>query len=410
MLTRRTFLGATAATAAMLGTTKVVLAEDGAANRRFLFINAQGGWDPLCVFAPQFDAEAIDMEPEAEPWMVGGLSLVDHPARPQTRDFFQRRHGEVAVLNGVSTRSVNHETCQAVALTGSTSEDRPDWATIVAHERRDAHSLPHLVVSGPAFAGPHSVFVSRAEGRLQQTIDGTLLIDNDNPLRIPAAPGSRVVDRFLRQRAQARSRVSEDSTRLSDYQEALSRARELSDSALELRLVSGVDFGGRLQTAISALAGGVSRCASVGTGFVWDTHDDNAPQSGLFEGFFSELDLALVALASTLGPDGIPLSQSTVVVVTSEMARTPAFNATGGRDHWPYTSMMLWGPGVVGDRSFGGYTSLYTGIGVDDSGAPDPSQPGISTDAVGATLLTLGDIDPVEHVRSGAKAIAGLIG
>jgi uncharacterized protein (DUF1501 family) len=213
----------------------------------------------------------------------------------------------------------------------------------------------------------------------------------------------------LQARGVARAQQAEDRQALIDYQEAMARARSLSDASLELRLVSGQDFGGRLQTAISALAAGVCRCATVGTGFIWDTHEDNSLQTGLFEGFFGDLDQVLTSLANTLGPEGSPLSEDTVVVVTSEMARTPAFNGTGGRDHWPYTSMMLMGPGVAGDRSFGGYTSLYTGIGVDAGGDPDQSQPGISTDSLGATLLTLGDVDPAEYLRSDASPIPGLL-
>ena len=408
-LTRRTLLGSAAASLAVLGGTRLVLAGNAQSQCRFLFINAEGGWDPLAVFAPLFGATQIDMEPEAEPWTIGGLSLVDSPLRPMTRAFFEAHHAEVALLNGVSTRSVNHEICQVVALTGSTSEDRPDWATILGYEERDSNSLPHLVVSGPSFTGDLSVFVSNAEGLLQPAIDGSILQFNDNPVRGAEAAPSRIVDRFLEQRGAARALLNEDSQQLTDYREALRRAKSLTDSRLELELVAGEDFRGRLDTAISALGAGLSRCASVGTGFIWDTHEDNSLQSGLFENFFTALDQGLASLSSTLGPEGNPLSQDTIVVVTSEMARTPAYNGTGGRDHWPYTSMMLMGPGIAGNRSFGGYTDLYTGIGVDSGGAPDPSQPGISAESLGATLLTLGDIDPAQYVRGGAVPIGGLL-
>ncbi|MCX4245972.1 DUF1501 domain-containing protein [Paraliomyxa miuraensis] len=409
MLTRRSLIGSLAASTAVLAATPAVLADRGDARCRFLFINAEGGWDPLCVFAPMFDSAEIELEPDAEPWTIGGLSLVDHPQRPLTRGFFERRHGDVALLNGVSTRSVNHETCQLVALTGSTSEERPDWATLLGQAQRDDNPLPHLVVSGPSFPGPYAVFVSHAEGLLQPTIDGSILLRSEAPLPLPPAPSSRVVDRFLHARGAARASVAPQAPMLSDYREALARARSLSDAGLQLRLVSGEDFRGRLQTAVSALASGVCRCATVGTGFSWDTHDDNRLQTGLFEGFFGDLDELLVTLAETLGPGGQPLAQDTVVVVTSEMARTPAFNGTGGRDHWPFTSMMVMGPGIVGGRSFGGFTSLYTGIGVGSDGGPDPSQPGISAEALGASLLVLGGIDPGEVLRGEVEPIAGLL-
>jgi len=399
-----------ATASAALATTRFVLAGRAQGPCRFLFVTAEGGWDPLCVFAPMFDAPEIEMEPEAEPWTIGGLALVDHPQRPQTRTFFEDHHGQVALLNGVSTRSVNHEICAAVAMTGSTAVDRPDWATVLGYEQRDANSLPHLVVSGPSFPGPYSVFVSHAEGMLQPAIDGTILQYNDAPQPLPEAPPSHIVDRFLAMRGVARAQRDENSQALADYREALSRARSLSDASLELRLVSGEDFSGRLQTAVAALAAGVCRCTSVSTGFIWDTHDDNTVQSGLFDGFFSDLQELMATLGSTLGPEGEPLSQSTVVVVTSEMARTPAFNVTGGRDHWPYTSMMLMGPGIVGDRSYGGYTSLYNGVGVSEGSEPDSSLPGISAEALGASLLTLGDVDPELYLRGGASPIPGLLG
>jgi Protein of unknown function (DUF1501) len=253
------------------------------------------------------------------------------------------------------------------------------------------------------------VFVSQARGLLQSTIDGTILQYSADPLPLPGAPASRVVDRFLQQRGAARAQPAPQAPALVDYREALARARALTDASLELRLVSGEDFGSRLQTAVAALAAGVCRCASVGTDFVWDTHTDNALQSGLFEGFFAELERMLTTLATTPGPDGAMLSESTVVVVASEMARTPAFNGTGGRDHWPYTSMLLLGPGVAGGRAYGGYSSLYTGIGVAEDGAPDPSQPGIAAEALGATLLVLGGLDPAEHLRGDVGPIPGLL-
>jgi uncharacterized protein (DUF1501 family) len=409
MLTRRTFLGSAAVGAALFGGARLGLAGRGDAHGRFLFLHAEGGWDPLCVFAPLFDAGGIELEPEAEPWTIGGLSLVDHPARPTTRGFFERHHGAIALLNGVSTRSVNHETCQMVALTGSTSTDRPDWGTMLGHAAREQSSLPHLVVSGPVAPGPYSVFVAQAQGRLQAAIDGSLLEDNDAPLEIPAAAPARVLDRFLQARAKAYAQSLPDLPRAADLQEAVTRSRALVDGRLEQQLVSGGDFFGRAKTAISALSAGICRCASVGTDFVWDTHEDNSLQSGLFESFFADLDEILAMLASTPGPNGGALADETTVVVTSEMARTPAFNGSGGRDHWPYTSMLLIGPGIVGDRSFGGFTDVYTGIGVDPGGSPDPSSAGISAESLGATLLTLGDIDPQEYLREGVVPIGGVL-
>lgn len=409
MFTRRTFLGSAAAGAALFGGARLGLAHRSDTRGRFLFVHAEGGWDPLCVFAPMFGAAGIDLEPDAAPWTIGGLALVDHPERPSTRAFFERHHENVALLNGVSTRSVNHETCQLVALTGSTSADRADWGTMLGHAARDTSSLPHLVVSGPVVPGPYSVFVAQAQGRLQQAIDGTILEDNDAPLAPPATAPAHVIDRWLATRAEAFERRHPGLARAADLREAVARSRSLVDGRLEQELTGDSDFPGRIDTAISALSAGICRCASVGTDFIWDTHDDNSAQSGLFETFFADLDRLLESLRSTPGPTGGVLADDTTVVVTSEMARTPAYNATGGRDHWPYTSMLLIGPGVVGDRSFGAFSPLYTGVGVGSDSMLDPAIPGISAESLGATLLTLADIDPQEYLRKGVVAIPGVV-
>ena len=408
LTTRRTFLGSAAVAAALFGGTRAGLAQTGASSRRFLFISAEGGWDPLAVFAPMFDSNRIEMEPNTERFTVGGQQLVDHPTRPVTRGFLERHAQDMALLHGVSTRSVNHETCQVVALTGSTSEDRPDFATILGWAERDTTSLPHLVMSGPSFPDPHTVFVSNAQGFLQETIDGTLLESADTSLPVADPLAGRMIDRFLFDRAEALAQRHPELGHATDYGEALARARLLNDSRFEVSLRGGAGFLGRARTAIAALGAGLCRCASVGTDFIWDTHEDNSQQAPNFEAFFGDLEQVLAALADTPGPEGRPLRDDTVIVVTSEMARTPAYNATRGRDHWPYTTMFLMGPGVRGGQAFGGYTNLYTGIGVDEGGEPDPSIPGISADSLGATLLVLGDVDPEEHLR-GAMPIAGVL-
>ncbi|MEM9460636.1 MAG: DUF1501 domain-containing protein [Myxococcota bacterium] len=403
MFTRRTLLRGSIAAGGLLATAVPALANP-TNGCRFLFVLADGGWDPLCIFAPLFDAGSIDMEEDAEPWTLGNFNLVDSPQRPQTRAFFERRHQQIVLLNGVSTRSVNHRTCLTVAMTGSTSVQKPDWASILGYEARGRTTLPHLVLSGDAFPGPYSVYVSYADGMLQSTIDGTILIDSESPVTAP--PTTDLLDAFLLARAEARVAEPGDPTKLSDYDQAVRRSHALVKGSGELPLVTADTLEGQLSTAIAALAGGICQCVTVSLGG-WDTHADNSQQTPLFEELFAAVDGALDHLASTPSPDGGMLSDDTVVVLITEMGRTPAYNGSLGRDHWPYTSMMLIGPGLDGGRSYGGYTSLYTGIGVGSDGGLDPSQPGIPSEAFGATLLALGGLDPARYV--GIAPIGGVL-
>jgi hypothetical protein len=103
------------------------------------------------------------------------------------------------------------------------------------------------------------------------------------------------------------------------------------------------------------------------------------------------------------------LADETVVVVLSEMGRTPLLNGFLGKDHWPYTAMMITGPNVLGGRVIGGYDDDYYGLEVDPASgeAADGTQV-LSAEAVGATLLAMADIDPAEHV-TGVDPILGAL-
>jgi hypothetical protein len=82
----------------------------------------------------------------------------------------------------------------------------------------------------------------------------------------------------------------------------------------------------------------------------WDTHTRNFPI--LEENKLPYLDLTYTALMEDLSARG--LLDETLIVMMSEMGRTPNINGNGGRDHWTYCySVMLAGAGIRGGTAFG---------------------------------------------------------
>jgi hypothetical protein len=82
----------------------------------------------------------------------------------------------------------------------------------------------------------------------------------------------------------------------------------------------------------------------------WDTHTKNYPI--LKENKLPNLDQTLSALLEDLNARG--LLDETLVVVTSEMGRTPKMNGNGGRDHWTYCySTVFFGGGIRGGTIYG---------------------------------------------------------
>jgi uncharacterized protein (DUF1501 family) len=77
----------------------------------------------------------------------------------------------------------------------------------------------------------------------------------------------------------------------------------------------------------------------------WDTHTRNFPI--LRENKLPGLDQTYSALMEDLSARG--LLDETLVVVMSEMGRTPRINGNGGRDHWTFCySVLFAGAGIKG--------------------------------------------------------------
>ena len=142
-MNRRQFLGRSAlATAGLTLPLRQAHASVSGSDLRFIFINNYGGWDPTRVFAPEFSNDHVAMEPLAEAQTVGDLVYVRHPDRPSVDAFFTSHGEQSLVINGMQVRSIAHEICAMIALTGSTSGLNPDWATVLGHAQQDRYTLP----------------------------------------------------------------------------------------------------------------------------------------------------------------------------------------------------------------------------------------------------------------------------
>jgi hypothetical protein len=118
----------------------------------------------------------------------------------------------------------------------------------------------------------------------------------------------------------------------------------------------------------------------------WDTHEANA---GKLKGHLLPLaDQALSALIEDLDERG--LLDSTLVVALGEFGRTPRFNKTAGRDHWPncYTALLA-GGGVRGGAVFG----------ASDKMAAYPASDPVSPGDLAATIFWRFGIDPAMEIH-----------
>lgn len=417
-MNRRHFLyGASAALAAMgvALPSRAVESND----RKLIFVFAPGGWDVTRVFAPEFANPNVAMEANAEKATRGNLAWVSSPERPSVDLFFENHHDRMVLFNGMMVRSIAHDICTMIALTGTSSGLAPDWPAIVANKDREAYTLPHLVINGPSFPGDLGVAVARTgvAGQLEALVSGQVENWSEVPIQNPDRVDESLIDRYLLRRARARAanpRSTVEKGLVEAFRDSTAKVTDLKGLRYTMDFTASLLLEDQARVAVDALAGGVSRCVTLSyagaSGQGWDTHAQNdVDQSVLWEGLFAGLLRLQLLLNETPGTKGGTLADETLVVVLSEMARTPALNGLLGKDHWPYTSAMLVGPGITGDRVIGGFDDVFYGNLVDPaSGDVTDSGAVLSAEALGATLLEYAGIDPVEYV-SGVEPIRGML-
>jgi hypothetical protein len=382
----------------------------------FVFVFNGGGWDPTRVFANCFEQRAVDMELDSGISSLGDLRWVDHMDRPSVTRFFERYYNRSVIFNGLLVPSVSHGNCSRLMMTGTSNDGASDWAAIIAGQGSMDLALPQMVLSGPSYPGQHGVAVTRAGtgGQLDALLSGEVLDWSDQLTERPPVRAEDRMDSYLVRRAAAAVESAN-----------LPRAKELYE-AYEASLVRGVELkdlqgvinwsaGGSL-TAQGNLAGqllslGISRTVMMNHGGSgWDTHENNdQTQSQSWESLFGGLLDTADRFDTLPGRNGGSLLDETVIVVMSEMGRTPALNNGEGKDHWPYTSALVMGPGMTGGRVIGATDEFYYGERIDmESGELDRNGQDLTVGNLGATLLAVAGVDPGDYLP-GVAPVTGVL-
>jgi hypothetical protein len=138
----------------------------------------------------------------------------------------------------------------------------------------------------------------------------------------------------------------------------------------------------------------------------WDTHENNFNM--LRHLLLPFLDRSLSALLEDLSDRG--LLESTLVVVTGDMGRSPRINPKAGRDHWPQCGFALFA---------GGGTKPGVVYGTTDKIAAYPADLPVSAGDLVATVYHLIGVDPEAavpdhtgrptHVSHGGRPVRGIL-
>jgi uncharacterized protein (DUF1501 family) len=400
---RRTWLSAAAAgMAAGLGPARSDGQAGAQSKKQLVLVLASGGWDPTYVFDPKPGSQLVDA-PSGQVQELAGIPLLTHPERPSVTRFFEQYGSLSVVVNGLSVRSFVHSDCMKRILTGTASDQAADFAALAAHELGRDRPVPYFVLGTSAMSGPLSDITARAGTTSQMA--SLLRADNAPDLLLPRPAyqpteaertgTSQYLERRTARLLQARGERGEAAQALGAFRTSLERKRLLEAFA---RTSTGFgerqytpDLGVQVNVALDAIASDLSQAVMLESSD-WDTHQNNAQQSTKFEALFEGLH-ALVS-----GLEQRQLLERVVVVVLSEMGRTPRLNEAQGKDHWPVTSALVLGGGVKGGRVIGGTTDSQGSLPLNlQTGAPQGSGKQLQTGNLLAGLLSLVGAQPEPH-------------
>ena len=388
------------------------------ASKHLIVVVANGGWDVTFCMDPKLGVEGIDGpevdevpethdDREALETFSGMPVMVNDVKRPAVRTFFEAWGSRTAIVNGIWTGSIAHDPSRERILTGAADGTVPDMVVISGDRWGGSLPLGSVDMSGFSLAGSLAASSGRIGNRSQLKVlidDHTAFapprgVDWSYPQFVPSGDDDDAVRDYLRARADRfrtlRTDGGHNDARMDDLRISRDRAERFFEEATpitdQLNLGNPPSFGLQTGLAVSLIQAGLCQSVLMDTSRAWDTHTGNVEQHDHFNDLFG----GLTVLADELTAAG--LFEDTLVVVLSEMTRTPKLNAERGKDHWPHTAAMMFGGGVVGGRVRGGTDSLLESLPMDLlTGELDPSGELCKYDNLAAGVLAMVGVDPSE--------------
>ncbi len=322
----------------------------------YVVFNASGGWDTTYLIDPK-GIDGINRLYKAGDIVTTGPHRLAPTAKHiemgmSNEDFFTKYGSELRVLNGLDFSVNNHSPCARYMATGKLdSLAYPTFPALVAACYGADAPLAFLTFGNYSATG-NLVPMSRVPylQSLNLLAKADSVEGNDRAPYHDAFVSDRI-ERTLEEQFQAR--VSEVRLPRVERSQSMLYSAQVNSKALQ-RVVPFIPTDQakeRLaQQADIALAGfkaGVCVSANLSIG-QFDSHNNNDPdQMKLIPEFLAGIDYVIRKA------EELKIREKLVVIIQSEMGRTPTYNNGNGKDHWSIGSIMFLGAGIAGNRVIG---------------------------------------------------------
>jgi hypothetical protein len=334
----------------------------------YVVFNASGGWDTTYLMDPKGINEMNRLYKEGDILTQGNHKYAPTKAHAQggmsNEDFYKEFGNELLVVNGIDYAINNHSPGARYMATGKLdSLAYPTFAALVAACKGPTCPISFLTFGNYSNTG-NLVAMSRINylPSLQKFAQADCIEGN---ARSPYHD-SFVMDRIERTlKEQSEAAVSKTVLPRIERAENMLYTAQLNSKALQ-RVAPFIPktspkerMSQQVEIALASFKAGVCVSANLTIG-QFDSHANNdVDQMKLIPEF-----LAGIAYLMRRAEE-LQIREKIVVVVQSEMGRTPTYNKGNGKDHWSIGSIMFMGQGIRGNRVIGATDDKQMSVPVD---------------------------------------------
>ncbi len=322
----------------------------------YIVLNASGGWDTTYLMDPKgIDGinrlyQEGDIQSQGPHTFAPTATQIE--AGMSNEDFYQAYGDELLVLNGLDYSVNNHSPCSRYMATGKLdSLAFPTFAALVAACKGPSCPLAFMTFGNYSNTGN---LVPMARVPYPQSLK--LLANADGVQGNPKAPYhddfvNERIERALQE--QMDSRLSRARLPRMERAQSMLYAAQINSKTLKRVAPYIADkipkqrLATQAEIALSSFKAGVAVSANLSIG-QFDSHANNdRDQMKLIPEFLAGIDYVMKR------SEALGIREKLVVVIQSEMGRTPTYNKGEGKDHWSIGSIMFMGQGIRGKRVLG---------------------------------------------------------
>ncbi len=334
----------------------------------YIVFNASGGWDTTYLMDPKGVNEINRLYKEGDILTKGNHKFAPTAAHKNgglsNEDFYENFGAELMVFNGLDYAVNNHSPGARYMATGKLdSMAYPTFAALVAGCQGPTCPLAFLTFGNYSNTG-NVVAMSRVP--YLPSLQKIALADNIEGNARSAYHDPFALDR-IEQALAEQKQADAAAPRLPRAERAQNMlyAAQVNSKALQ-RVTQYVPskipkerLGQQAEIALSSFKAGVCVSANLTIG-QFDSHANNDPdQMKLLPEFLEGIAYVLRRA------EELKIREQLVVIIQSEMGRTPNYNKGNGKDHWSIGSIMFLGRGIQGNRVLGATDEKQFGVNID---------------------------------------------